>query len=62
MGVFTPFAKHTSIAAGFPSVAEDDAEEEETLQSHKCVLTARTLRQGSLLVFIPALNLLCKPL
>lgn len=43
VGVFTPFAKHISIAAGFPSVAEDDAEEEETLQSHRCLLTARTL-------------------
>lgn len=62
VGVLTSLAKHISVAAGFPNAAGDDTEEEETLQSHRCVLTARTPREGSPLVFIPALNLLCKPL
>lgn len=39
VGVFTSRAEQVSVAAGFPSVAE----EEQTLQSLRRVLTARTL-------------------
>lgn len=37
---------HGSLTAGFPSMAWDDAEEEQTLQSHKCVLTAKDPLRG----------------
>lgn len=52
VGVCTSLAKHHLYCCW---LFKCDAEEAQPLQRHRCVLTARTLRGGSLLVFIPAL-------
>lgn len=43
VSVFTSLTKQVIYPCCLPKCGWDDTEEEQTLQSHRCVLTARTL-------------------